>query len=226
MREAVVVAHGEDGQIVPKDRVESSSLPGTGTGGLIGLLIGVIGGPLGVLIGGTYGLFVGSLFDIYDADESDSALGEISGSVKIGHTVLLAVVDEQSTEVVDAAMADLGGTVARRSVAVVEAEIAAAEVPSARPSRKPARSSRSRRSAEASSPGSRWSSPRSPTRIRTSSTRRSRHWVEPSPGGPSRTSTPRCRPPRPSCRDVTGRKTRGASAAPRVPVFADEESAQ
>ena len=127
MREAVVVARGEDGQIVAKDRVESSSLPGTATGGLIGLLIGVIGGPLGVLVGGTYGLFVGSLFDIYDADESDSALGAISGSVKIGHTALLAVVDEQSTEVVDAAMADLGGTVARRSVAVVEAEIAAAE---------------------------------------------------------------------------------------------------
>ena len=127
VREAVVVARGEDGQVVAKDRVESSSLPGTATGGLIGLLIGVIGGPLGMLVGGTYGLFVGSLFDLYDADESDSALGEISSSVKIGHTALLAVVDEQSTEVVDAAMADLGGTVARRSVAVVEAEIAAAE---------------------------------------------------------------------------------------------------
>ena len=35
--------------------------------------------------------------------------------------------DEPSTEVVAAAMADLGGTVARRSVADVEAEIAAAE---------------------------------------------------------------------------------------------------
>jgi uncharacterized membrane protein len=127
VREAVVVARGEDGQIVAKDRVESSSLPGTATGGLIGLLIGVIGGPLGMLVGGTYGLFAGSMFDLYDADESDSALGEISSSVKIGDTALLAVVDEQSTEVVDAAMADLGGTVARRSVAVVEAEIAAAE---------------------------------------------------------------------------------------------------
>ena len=127
VREAVVVARGEDGQIVAKDRVESSSLPGTATGGLIGLLIGVIGGPLGMLVGGTYGLFAGSLFDIYDADESDSALGAISSSVKIGDTALLAVVDEQSPEIVDAAMADLGGTVARRSVDVVEAEIAAAE---------------------------------------------------------------------------------------------------
>jgi hypothetical protein len=36
-------------------------------------------------------------------------------------------VDEPSTEVVAAAMAGVGGTVARRSVADVEAEIAAAE---------------------------------------------------------------------------------------------------
>ena len=125
--EAVVVTRGEDGQVVAKDSVESSSMPGTATGGLTGLLLGVIGGPLGMLIGGTYGLFVGSLFDVYDADTADSALGEISGSVKIGHTALLAVVDEPSPEVVDAAMSDLGGTVARRSQAVVEAEIAAAE---------------------------------------------------------------------------------------------------
>jgi uncharacterized membrane protein len=127
VREAVVAARGEDGQVVSKDRVESPGLPGTATGGLLGLLIGVIGGPIGVLVGGTYGLFVGSLFDIYDADEADTALGEISGSVEVGHTALLAVVDEQSPEVVDSAMSDLGGTVVRRSVAVVEAEIAAAE---------------------------------------------------------------------------------------------------
>jgi uncharacterized membrane protein len=127
VREAVVVARGEDGKIVSKDRVESSSLAGTAGGGLIGLLIGILGGPIGVLVGGTYGLIVGSMFDIYDADETDSALSEISSSVKIGHTALVAVVDEQSAEVVDAAMTDIGGTVARRPVADVEAEIAAAE---------------------------------------------------------------------------------------------------
>jgi uncharacterized membrane protein len=127
VQEAVVVARGDDGQVVAKDRVESSTPPATATGGMLGLLIGIIGGPLGVLVGGTYGLFVGSLFDISDADAADSALGSISSSVKVGHTALLAVVDEPSTEIVDAAMSDLGGTVARRPMAEVEAEIAAAE---------------------------------------------------------------------------------------------------
>ena len=127
MQEAVVVSRGEDGQVVAKDRVESSSPPATATGGMLGLLIGIIGGPLGVLVGGTYGLVVGLLFDISDADAADSALGSISSSVKVGHTALLAVVDEPSPEIVDAAMSDLGGTVARRPMAEVEAEIAAAE---------------------------------------------------------------------------------------------------
>jgi hypothetical protein len=54
-------------------------------------------------------------------------LAAISGSVRTGHTALLAVVSEQSPEVIDATMAALGGTVERRSVAAVEAEIAAAE---------------------------------------------------------------------------------------------------
>ena len=125
--EAVVVARDEDGQVVEKDRAGSTVPVGTASGGLIGLLIGVIGGPLGVLVGGTYGLFVGSLFDLTEMSESDSALALISGSVRLGHTALLAVVDERSPDVVDAAMADIGGTVARRSVADVEAEIAAAE---------------------------------------------------------------------------------------------------
>jgi uncharacterized membrane protein len=125
--EAVVVERAEDGQVVEKDRVETTSLPATASGGLIGLLIGVLGGPIGVLVGGTYGVFVGSLFDLSDMTEADSALAAISGSVRLDHAALLAVVDERSPEVVDAAMSDLNGTVVRRSVADVEAEIAATE---------------------------------------------------------------------------------------------------
>ena len=45
----------------------------------------------------------------------------------MGRTTLLAQVGEQSPEVVDAAMTELGGTVLRRDVEDVEAEIAAAD---------------------------------------------------------------------------------------------------
>ena len=127
VQEGVVVERTDDGHVVEKDRIESMFPAATAGGGLIGLLIGIIGGPLGMLIGGTTGLLYGSLFDLTDADETDSALAGVSGAVKIGHTAVLAVVSESNPEVVDAAMSRLGGTVARRPVAEVEAEIAAAE---------------------------------------------------------------------------------------------------
>ncbi len=125
--EAEVVIRGDDGRVDVKDEVNDFAAGATVTGGLIGLLVGVLGGPLGIIVGGASGLFVGSLFDLDDADETDSALGDLSRTLRPGRHALLAQLQEPSIEVVDAAMADLGGTVLRRGVDDVEAEIAAAE---------------------------------------------------------------------------------------------------
>jgi uncharacterized membrane protein len=127
IEEAAVVVRSPDGRVVEKDRVESMFMPATLGWGLIGLLIGIIGGPFGILLGGASGVAFGSLFDLHDIEETDSVLGEISSSVRAGHPALLAVVTEQSPDVIDAEMAGLGGTVLRRSVSDVEAEIAAAK---------------------------------------------------------------------------------------------------
>ena len=124
---AAVVARGDDGKLVVKDQVGDVDPVGTVSGGTLGLLIGILGGPLGVLVGGTYGLMVGSLFDLGEADETESVLSQIATSVRPGRTALLAQVTEQSPEVLDTAMTGLGGTVLRRPVDDVEAEIAAAE---------------------------------------------------------------------------------------------------
>jgi len=127
LAEAAVVTRDDDGHIEVKDQTANAGLAGTASGGLVGLLIGILGGPLGVLIGGATGLAVGSLFDLADADDTDSALTDVSKTIKVGRTSLLAEVGEQSPEVIDAAMARLSGTVVRRSILDVEAEIAAAE---------------------------------------------------------------------------------------------------
>ena len=110
-----------------KDEAGDHSLVGTASGGLIGLLIGILGGPLGVLLGGATGLLLGSLYDLDDADTTESALGEVSKSVQVGRNSLLAQVVEQSPEVLDTAMARLGGTVLRRPVYEIEDEIARAQ---------------------------------------------------------------------------------------------------
>jgi uncharacterized membrane protein len=124
---AAVVTRDPDGRVDVKSEVANDSYAGTASGGAIGLLLGIIGGPLGMLLGGTYGVLVGSLFDIDDATTTESALGEISKQVQPTRTAVLAQVDEQSPEVIDAAMARLGGQVMRRPAFEVEQEIAAAE---------------------------------------------------------------------------------------------------
>ena len=124
---AAIVQRGEDGRIVTKDAVDGDQFAGTATGGLIGLLVGILGGPFGVLIGGATGLLVGSLYDMDEAVETESVLAQISSAIRPGQTIVLAEVEEQSDNVVDQAMARLGGTVLRRSVDEVEAEVAAAE---------------------------------------------------------------------------------------------------
>src|SRR5438270_5072596 len=127
IRGAAVVARDETGNVLDKDQVGDETLVGTATGGIVGLLIGILGGPFGILIGGATGLLIGSLFDDDDADETESVLAEISRSVRVGHNALLAEISEQSPEVIDTAMARLRGNVLRRPAADVEAEVAAAE---------------------------------------------------------------------------------------------------
>lgn len=124
---AAVVTRGLDGRVEVKSDVGNDPYAGTASGGMIGLLVGILGGPLGVLIGGTTGLLVGSLFDIDESETTESVLSEISKQVQPSRTVVLAQVTEQSSDVIDAAMARLNGEVMRRPVIDVEQEIAAAQ---------------------------------------------------------------------------------------------------
>ena len=124
---AAVVTRDLDGRVNVKTEVGDAPYAGAATGGVIGLLIGIIGGPLGVLLGGATGLMAGSLFDMDDADTTESVLSDVSKQVHPLRTAVLAQVTEQSPEVIDNAMARLGGEVTRRPSVDVEAEIAAAE---------------------------------------------------------------------------------------------------
>jgi uncharacterized membrane protein len=124
---AAVVVRNDDGRIETKEEIGGPDYVGTATGGAVGLIIGVLGGPLGILIGGYSGVLIGSLFDMGEADDTESALADVARSVRPGRPALIAVATEQSPEVFDTAMSSLGGTVVRRSLDVVLAEIAAAE---------------------------------------------------------------------------------------------------
>lgn len=124
---ASVVTRDEQGRLDAPEGGDAVGGAATWGGSLIGLMIGVIGGPIGMLFGWTGGLLVGGAFDIRREDRSDSVLGEISRYIPLGGTAVVAEVNEYAVEVVDNLMTAQGGTVYRRSAEVVLAELEAAE---------------------------------------------------------------------------------------------------
>ena len=124
---ASIVTRDDQGRLDAPEGGDSLGGAATWGGSLIGLMIGVIGGPIGMLFGWTGGLLVGGAYDIRRADKSDSVLGEISTYIPVGGTAVVAEVNEYATEVVDKLMTELSGTVYRRPAEVVLAELEAAE---------------------------------------------------------------------------------------------------
>ncbi len=91
------------------------------------MLVGVLGGPVGVLVGWGAGAVMGSLFDIDRAEKSDEALYAFGRAIPPESTAVIAVVGEPAVEVIDGEMAKLGGEVTRRPVDEVMSELEAAE---------------------------------------------------------------------------------------------------
>ena len=126
LKSAAVVERNAAGQLHLPEGTDNASLEGFATGGLIGMLVGVLGGPVGVLLGwvpaGSRGLY-----DVDQADMQDQTLAQVGRHVPPGSNALLAEVDEYADGVVDGAMTAQGGNVLRRSADDVLAEIEAAE---------------------------------------------------------------------------------------------------
>jgi uncharacterized membrane protein len=126
VRSAVLLTRTDDGFSIPEGADNASGFYMAG-GGLIGALVGVLGGPLGVLLGGSIGVLAGAPGEVKRMDDQEVALSAISKDITPGTTALVAEVTEFAQEVLDKAMGGLGGTVTRHSAADVYAEVKAAE---------------------------------------------------------------------------------------------------
>lgn len=138
VRGAVIVERRPEGTIRLQEGEDNMIGAGTAGGSLVGMLVGVLGGPVGVLLGLGAGMAIGAAVDLDRADEADDVLSQMSKSIPIGTTAVIAEVDESAVEVVDGEMSALGGTVTRRPAEEVLAELEAAEQ-AARASEKEAR---------------------------------------------------------------------------------------
>jgi uncharacterized membrane protein len=148
LESAAVVERTDNGELRMLDEWENFGPIGIAGGSLLGMLIGVLGGPVGVLLGWGAGAVVGGGFDIDRATESDEALTVLARAIPPGSAGVVASIEEPVVEVVDAEMGMLGGEVTRRSVVDVVAELGAAHEAAAVAAREARRTVREQRKAD------------------------------------------------------------------------------
>jgi uncharacterized membrane protein len=124
---AAVVARAEDGTLDVPESAYGDEFVGLASGSVIGMLVGVLGGPVGLLLGWGAGAMAGGAFDLDRAISSDEALTVLGGAIPAGSTAVIANVEEPAVEVIDGEMTKLGGQVTRRPLVEVMAELDAAE---------------------------------------------------------------------------------------------------
>ena len=127
LESAAVVERTAAGALQIPDGSDNVGPVGMASGSVIGMLIGVLGGPVGVLLGWGAGAMMGGAFDVDRAITSDEALTTLGQAIPPGSTAVIASVDEPTVEVIDGEMKKLDGEVTRSSVYDVRIELEAAE---------------------------------------------------------------------------------------------------
>jgi uncharacterized membrane protein len=122
-RGGAVVSRGADGAI----KIEETDARGIGgstsTGGLVGALVGILGGPIGVLLGWGTGALVGGAIDAGHLRTRLGVLHRVGEMIPEGKNGLIAEVREEGFGALDAAVNRLGGTIVRSSTAAIEEEV-------------------------------------------------------------------------------------------------------
>ena len=124
---AAVVQRNADGSFDVRDGSNKQLGLGALGGTAIGSLLGVLGGPLGVILGFTGGLLVGGSWDAKHEITAEEVLANFSRLVPPGKTGLIVEVDETSPDWIDSYAANTTATVHRESVESVLDELALAE---------------------------------------------------------------------------------------------------
>lgn len=129
LRGGIVIERAPDDRLqMPAD---ASMVAGVATGGgsLIGMLMDILGGPLGMLLGWRGAAVIAAAVDLRMAERTGElgGLAALSVAARGGNAFVLADVTEFDPEVIDVEMAKVGGTVIRRPADLVLAELAAAE---------------------------------------------------------------------------------------------------
>ena len=124
------LAKNDGGRIEPLDwfNVRGVSNDDAIMGGMLGALLGVVGGPFGMLLMGSYGALVGSTVDLLESDQGNSMMEHVLGCVTEGKTVLIAMVQEEEPSAFNANFAKYQAEVTRFDAAEIAVEVEEAQI--------------------------------------------------------------------------------------------------
>jgi uncharacterized membrane protein len=125
VRSAAIVERDKDGHLHVPEGGDATAGAGIAGGSLIGMLVGVLGGPVGMLLGWGVGAASGALYDADRLDTGDEAIEQFGALVPTGRNALLAETVEDTTGPLDRFVSEMGGTIVRRPVDEVVAELEA-----------------------------------------------------------------------------------------------------
>ncbi|MBC8078051.1 MAG: DUF1269 domain-containing protein [Chloroflexales bacterium] len=118
IKELATVRRGNDAQLHIQESNDMSPGSTAYGGGTVGLLIGILGGPLGMLIGGATGALIGGLGGkLIDTGIPDARLREIGALLAPNTSAIVAFVAPERAQPLMDALAQGGGTALAQPVA-------------------------------------------------------------------------------------------------------------
>ena len=126
--ECASIIKNSNGHITLRDGFGDDSDDNWATGGLLGALIGLLGGPIGMLLGGSLGMLIGGSVDISDADSTDSVIRQVIAKLSNYKLALVIIADEVNPGELDEFLKSYGANeIIRESYIDVKSEVIEAE---------------------------------------------------------------------------------------------------
>ena len=124
----VALVTKKDGAIRVLDSFDTgaTSVDDMAIGGAIGAVVGILGGPIGVLLGSSYGVLLGSVVDAGDALGEATMLEQVAGKMQEGDTVLIGMANEEDESILDEKLSKFQVTLLRFDASRVADEVAEA----------------------------------------------------------------------------------------------------
>lgn len=115
--------------IIVRDSFDSGAHTADDTllGGMVGGLVGILGGPVGMLLMGSYGALAGSAIDTAEALSGASLVEAVANKLQDGMVALVALVDEIVETDLDDRLSKFKVEILRFDAAVIAEEVEEAE---------------------------------------------------------------------------------------------------